>query len=952
MTFEHRVHERCACGAVEGRSAPAAPRAFPLAATSRVYERARPFAVDHVSLDLALDLDEKSVDGNAVLEVRRVDVAARTLVLDAVGLTITSVTAAEGPRRPLPARGAPPPRDDEGSFRAVPFHADGDTLHVTLPTGWRDAAVRVRWRARPRRGLYFLAPDEHVTERPRQVWTQCQDEDARRIFPCRDKPHEKSTWDVRVRVPAGWTALSNGELVSNAGEHRDGIFHWVMREPMPSYLFTLVAGEFETLEDTVGKLPLSYLFPRGRADDARRAFGRTPEMVALFEQRTGVPYPYPKYAQVVVSDFTFGGMENTTATTMYEHILFDERAALDVTSDDLVAHELAHHWFGDLVTCRDWSHAWLNEGFATYMESIDREAHKGRDEYEHGLLGELGSYVSEARARYRRPLVCQDYELPIDLFDRHLYEKGALVLHLLRTELGDEAFWSGVRAYLKRHAHGVVETRDLQRALEAASGRSLERFFEQWVFRPGHPELTIKASWSDGALSIEVKQGQSTTAMPAVAGEALAVPLFALDLTVDILDAEGRAVRHQVRVERASQSFAIASPERPAGVVLDADLRTLGEIEAELPGDWLRFAVLKAPTARGRVLAAQALVRRHEPATVAVLREVLLREEEFWGVRAEAAATLGDLRTDDAFRVLEEGTRAGHPKVRRAVASALGKFRTPAAAVALEPLALSDRSYLVSAAAARALGATRQPRAFDVLVELLERPSWAEVIRCGALDGLASLRDDRAVPHLMAKLRYGVPPRARRAAILALAQLSQDRKAREALEEQLDDQDGHVLHDVVRALGEIGDPRSRTPLARLLDRDVEGRVRRKVREVLRDLIGPPKREAAALRDELDALRKDHAELVARLGKMEARLDPAAAPARAGGAKKPPKKGGPPARKAPPARTRSVAASRAGPAPSAVKGKATPRSKGAEARTTPRASAGKDAGARSTDRGLR
>jgi aminopeptidase N len=566
------------------------------------------------------------------------------------------------------------------------------------------------------------------------------------------------------------------------------------------------------------------------------------------------------------------------------------------------------------------------------MESVDREAHKGKDEYEHGLLGELGNYVAEARGRYRRPVVCQDYELPIDLFDRHLYEKGGLVLHLLRTEIGDAAFWAGVRQYLTRHAHGVVETRDLQRALEDASGRSLERFFEQWLHRPGHPELTVKASWEGGALTIDVKQGQSTQPMPALAGEALAVPHFAFDLTVDVLDEHGAATRHVLEVERGSHGFAIGAPARPAGLVIDAELRVLGEVNADLPGDWLRFALRRAPTARGRVLAAQALARRNEPLTAVALREALLDEDEFWGVRAEAASTLGELRTDEAFRALEEATRVLHPKARRAVASALGKFRTAASAAALEPLALSDRSYLVEAAAARALGATRQPRAFDVLVELLERPSWAEVVRCGALDGLAALRDERAVPHLMAKLKYGVPARARRAAILALAQLSQDRKAREALEEQLDDHDPHVLHDVIRALGEIGDARSRPVLSRLLDRDLDGRVRRRTREVLRELLGPPRREVAALRDELETLRKDHADLVARLGKMEARLGPelpsgAIAPL-------------------PPKSPRARAAPKAAPTPKKKKSAAKP------SRTTPRATSGRDGGPRPHTRGLR
>ena len=160
-----------------------------------------------------------------------------------------------------------------------------------------------------------------------------------------------------------------------------------------------------------------------------------------------------------MNDFIFGGMENTTATTMYEHILLDERAALDITSDDLIAHELAHQWFGDLVTCRDWSHAWLNEGFATFMEHIDRESHLGRDEYDYGLKGDMEAYLGEARGRYRRPIVCQDYDAPIDIFDRHLYEKGACVLHMLRRELGDALFFGGVRAYLVRHQKGSVARR-------------------------------------------------------------------------------------------------------------------------------------------------------------------------------------------------------------------------------------------------------------------------------------------------------------------------------------------------------------------------------------------------------------------------------------------------------------------------------------------------------------
>src|SRR5262249_2939930 len=243
----------------------------------------------------------------------------------------------------------------------------------------------------------------------------------------------KMTTEMRVRVPAGWYALSNGALVSSdipksrartaekgadADEPVLWTYHWKMDDPHSSYLVTLAAGEFAEVAETVRvgdrELPVTYLVPKGREDEARRTFGRTPEMIRHFGEITGIPYPWNKYAQVVVSDFIFGGMENTTATTMYEHILIDERAAIDVSSDDLVAHELAHQWFGDYVTCRAWYEGWLNEGFATFFEHVWREEHLGRDEYAFGLKVDLDAYTAEAHGRYRRPIVCQDYDAPLD----------------------------------------------------------------------------------------------------------------------------------------------------------------------------------------------------------------------------------------------------------------------------------------------------------------------------------------------------------------------------------------------------------------------------------------------------------------------------------------------------------------------------------------------------------
>jgi aminopeptidase N len=846
MPLEHRLHARCGCASIGSAEHASGGRPFPLPSSTRHFERDRRFTIDHLLLDVALDVRARSIRATALLDVRRIDPGAEQLELDAIGFDVLAVTLDAEP---------------------TSWQYDGRALIVPVSSGISKARVGITYRATPRRGLYFLEPDEHYPDRPRQVWSQCQEEDARHFIPCHDSPHVKMTTEVIARVPAGWYALSNGALVAADKPARgDHVYHYKMAEPHSSYLMTLVAGEFVEIVDSAKagarEVPLAYLVPKGREEDARRAFARTPEMLALFSDVTGVPYPWNRYAQIVVADFIFGGMENTTATTMYEHVLLDERAALDISSDDLVAHELAHQWFGDYVTCRAWYEGWLNEGFATFFEHVWREKHLGRDEYAFGVKGDLEAYLAEAHGRYRRPIVCQDYDSALDLFDRHLYEKGGLVLHALRLELGDETFWRGIRSYLTQHARSVVETRDLQRALEDVSGRGLGRFFEQWVYKPGHPEIEIEVSWEKGIVSIATKQTQST---------ADGVPsCFDLPLDLDLADPDGRTARRTVRVTERQQTFALASPLRPTFVVVDPEMRIIGEVRLKIPGDMLRAQLSKAPTARGRWLAAQALSRVDDPPAVEALARALSDEGGFWGTRAECAGALGRIRGRASFEALKVATDVAHPKVRRAVVEALGQFRTSEAVEALKPHALRDDSYLVEAEAARALGRTRQPAALDVLVDLLERPSWFDVVRAGAIDGLAALRDDRALPHLNARVRYGQPQRARRAAIMSLPKLASDRKTRETLEVLLEDPDPILRIDVVRALGEMADTKARGALRERLEIDLDARVRRRIREVLRELT-EPKRSGDALREELDKLQGEHSDLKARLAKLEARL---------------------------------------------------------------------------------
>ncbi len=882
MSIEHRLHARCAGLAGSGHEeryhehGAAGGRPFAFSSSPRHFERPRPFTIEHIALDLTLDFESRSVRGSATLLLRRVDPEATSIELDGVGFTIRGVTI---------------------GGKEAKFTYDGAKLVVPIGRSVERAALVVSYSATPRKGLYFLDADEHVPNRPKQAWTQLQEEDARHLFPCHDKPHVKMTTETRICVPTGFYVLSNGVLAGREQVGKSDVFHWKMDEPHASYLVTIVAGEFSELEATArihgevpdlektvryeGRdVPLTYLVPKGREEDGQRTFAQTPEMITWFSELLGVPYPWAKYSQVVVSDFIFGGMENTTATTMYEHILLDERAALDVTSDDLIAHELAHQWFGDLVTCRDWSEGWLNEGFATFMEHVWREHHKGRDEYEYSVHHDLSSYLHEASGRYRRPVVCQDYDAPLDLFDRHLYEKGGLCLHVLRTELGDALFWKGVHVYLHRHARGVVETRDLMRAFEDVSGRSLGRRFEELVYRPGHPQVEIELSWEDGVLRCAAKQTQSTND---------GVPnAFEVPIVLAIIDPDTRTERREkLRLASRADTFSLPCASRPRYVVVDPEMWILGDVSVKAPTDMLRAQLAEAKSARGRWLAAEALARVDDPPTIQALGARLFDDAELWMVRAECADALGRIRAREGFDALVRARDVAHPKVRRAVVDALGRYRTTASVEALKPKALRDESYLVEAEAARALGKTRQAAAYEVLLDVMARPSWADVIASGAIDGLAALRDDRALPHLYSRTRYGHPSRVRRAAAVAIPKLATDRRAREHLEDLLDDVDPIVRLDVVRALADLGDSRSRSALGSRSEIELDARVRRRIREAVRDL-GGERKQNEELKEQVERLENEQRDLRARLAKVEAKGKPTKVP-RAKAAKPAPEK---------------------------------------------------------------
>jgi aminopeptidase N len=828
------------------------PRPFAAPGTRTHFVGDRPARLQHVRLEWDLDLARKRLSGTATLTLIARRDRLTALTFDAVELDVEAVTV---------------------DGRAAGFDNDGEKLRVVLPepaTEGGKVDIAIRYACQPRRGLYFIGPNADHPGRPLQCWTQGQDDDSRYYWPCIDHPIEKFTTEVICAAPAGNFVLSNGILRERLELPGDLVrWHYALEFPQPAYLVTLAAGPFVEIADRAPRtgVDVFYFVPPGREADARRSFQRTPEMIDFFSERIGVPYAYPRYSQITVAEFIFGGMENTTATTLTELVLLDERAAIDHDVEGLVSHELAHQWWGDLLTCREWSEAWLNEGFATYFEYIWREHAKGRDEADLELLVDTDGYLTEA-GRYQRPVVCRQYEEPIHLFDAHLYEKGGRVLHMLRHELGDAAFWRSIGLYARKHAHGSVETRDLARAIEEASGRNVDEMLDRWIARPGHPELEGRWEWDEdrkiGTLRIAQKQPITPEAPPFK---------FAAPVRFEI---DGRERDERVSVSEATHAFEFHLPARPTQVIFDPGDVVLKSIRLEKnPALWRRQLAV-ARLAVDRVAAARALGQLPDPAGIAGLATAL-RGDAFWGVRAAAARALGRTRRDAARDALVAAIDDEHPRVRRAVAAALGDFLGDEAAgrALADRLRGGDASYFVEAEAALALGRTRTTEVMTLLPSLLDRPSYQDVIRSRAVEGLGRSGDEHAFPILRDAWRAGVPWVSRRAIVAAVAELARGtgiaRAAREFIEARLADRDFRVRGEAAVALARLGSIEATAALRAARAAELDGRARRRMEEAVRDLEAGtrPSEEIRHLHDEVERLRGETAKLRERLDRLQA-----------------------------------------------------------------------------------
>ena len=758
------------------------------------YARSKDYDLQHSKIALKFDVEQKKIIGDVTHTLTTLRDNTSRLAFDSVGLTVQSVTV---------------------NKTAAKFETTATQLIVPLTGAGKKGdkfEVEIKYEGKPSKGAYFILPDKDYPQQPKQIWTQGESEDTRYYLPTYDYPNDRLTTETILTVPAAWLTVANGKLigVKDAG---NGLKTWTWQESLPSstYLITVVAGEFDEVRDSWRGKPVTYYAPKGRGDRLKINYSRTPQMLELFSRKLGVDYPWEKYAQSMVDDFVAGGMENSSATTNASSSLVNPLLAPEYATgqDPLISHELGHQWFGDLVTCKDWGNIWLNEGFATFMETLWSENYFPKEESEYERWSSVREWFEQPNL-WAKPIVRHDFDDSSE-FDGNAYGKGGLVLYMLRHQLGDDAFYRGLKHYLEVNRGKNVVTADLAKAIEEETHTNLDQFFSQWVYGAGAPKFDLSYSYDNTKhqVMLKVKQVQK------VEGR---VGLFHIPTDVEITTAAG-AKEYPITVSKAEEAFSLPSDGAPVMVLFDKGGHILKSAEFHKEKkEWL-YQLKNASEIADRADAAEALAKLKDDTEVDAALGDTLKNDKAWGVRVTAADALGERKSPAGAKLLLEGLNsATEPWVRSRIVTALGNFKDSAEIAAkLDTVAKDDKSYRARAAALLALGKIKAPNALATLNAAVAGDSPDNFLRNAALRAMGPLGDDRAVPTLREWIAAGKPIDTRRAAISSLARLKKDDKEiTQQIAGLLNDAHFQLRFGAIFALGERGDASAVPPLENLL----------------------------------------------------------------------------------------------------------------------------------------
>ena len=820
------------------------------------YAPDRKVDVLHIKLDVTPDFEKRTVSGSVSITSKPIAKPVELLELDAKDISIKKVTCEQAAIKDFVST-----RESLQILFKEPIEV-GTTFTVVID-----------YSAQPNAGLYFRTPAMGYPETDTHIWTQGETHEARHWFPCFDYPNERSSTEVICHVPQDMTVLSNGV---RKGEVMDAsglkAVRWYHEKPHANYLICLVAGHLKGLNKTHRDVPLGFYTQPSLAKHAANSFRDTPDIMAFFEEEIGVDFPWPKYDQVTILDFTAGGMENTTLTTLTDGTIFAKATENIRTTRGLDAHELAHQWFGDYVTCKDWSHLWLNEGFATYYTHLYEGSKFGRDAMLYGLYRDATGRIL-TQGNDKKPIVYNAYKNPMEQFDYRSYPKGSWVLHMLRSQLGEDLYRKCIKAYLEKHALTSVVSDDLRQVIEENSGRPMDRFFDQWLYHARHPDLKISYQWlpKQGVAKVNIKQTQKTDDDVLQFHFPTKLRFVAGDMLVD----------YPINVTKVEEDFYVPLEKQPEIVRFDPDYSVLANVSFDKPNGMLRKQLENQEDMIGRLLACKLLGNRKTHESVELLTAAM-QNDPFYGVRIEAASALSKHETDESLKALADNWASQtDARVRQSVVEKItNRYRDETPALIKQVLE-KEKNPAILAAAIRGLGRFHGPETRAALIKFLGTDSFRNELAVAAMSAIRQLDDDALQPAVFDTLRQNASQFRTRdygRGLETLAHTSRRQKDRSEVREFLAKHLAHpkvsVRAAAIQSLGILGDPKAITGLESLSQSENE-RISRPAQQAvskLREAKPTTPKEIIELRKEIAEVKKESTKLKTELKSLREKLD--------------------------------------------------------------------------------
>jgi aminopeptidase N len=770
------------------------PRSWP--------QEARRFDLLHQRIEIRFDVPHRAIIGAVTTRVAITLGATDTIRLNAENLTIDKATDARG--------------------KVLKFTQD--TARVTVQLGRRAAVgdtveFTLQYHGVPERGLYIV-PRRNV------IWSQGEATETRAWVPTYDAPNDKTTWEFLVTVDSNMKVLSNGKLVSvtPTSGGAQNVWHWKQDKPASTYLYSVVAGPFTILHDQWRGIPVEYYTYADTVNAAWRTFGETPAMIELYSQVLGVPFAWDKYDQSIIPDFTYGGMENVSATTQTDQALHGASSEPGGSGRGLNAHELAHQWFGDLTTTAAWSDIWVNEGITTYMESVQEEKTRGWDAAESNWYGQQQGAMS-ADLNQARPLVWGKYEGtdPITLFfSGHVYPKGAQLAHQLRRLLGDSTFWLGMKRFLTDNAYKPVTTADYAVAMEKTCNCDLDWFFDQWAYGVGYPRVQFTRHWAPEVktLHVVVTQTQPIDSLR---------PVFRFPVTIRVITRDS-VVRQQVMIRHQTDTFAITLPSAPLSFRFDEGGWLLGTVKGDLSPVELAEMAKHDLDIRGRHWALTTLATSRDSVAMDARRFIVLNEHSEW-LRGLAVGMMARDSNPASTSVVQSALRDPDPGVRSQALTAFNRLDAAAALAAATTMYSADPSNQVRTSAMSLVARAKGAAALDMLLEA-SRSSQTLSMRASAAQWLARIKDPR-VPDALEAMTAPVEDRAlRTTALNALAATGDSVRASAVARRLIGDYDPLFAAAAVRVLARTGGEAGKAQLREAMAKETRVFVRLAMQQAL------------------------------------------------------------------------------------------------------------------------